>query len=388
MLPALSLSVKGQHTTAYRDSLEIAKNLVYQNPTKAVLAGERIYSNAGADTELKLEAIITVSSAYFFQKKINMAMEKAQSALVLAKENGLWTYQIKIYGLISNNYQVLNLNDKARFYINKAENIIKTHTLPNDLKYLEGNIYAVKGNSYKNDLDCDYAILYFDKAINCFKDINTVTAKRNLDFVSVQKSYCLISTNKPDAAGEILRQIVRNTSAVYMFETWGYAEIGLGKIEIQKSNYGAALEYLQEALKQMPENARIDIKEELYQNLATAYMATNDFANHKKFYSQYLKTSEESYTINAGSFDIVFQELSKEIENHQTELQNTSANYIALYIALALAILVFLGFLILKKEKSTRVLKQRLFHNSQNQTDFQDAEKQHNTLLKVFQNHK
>ncbi len=143
--------------------LDSAKTLVYSNPDKSIVLAQKIAENNDETAENKISALIVLTNAYAVKYDYENALKYAFAANDIAEKKGSPEYRIRTLGLIGNLYQMLHMNDKVRDYMNRAEKIALKGNIPDSLTHnINGNIFAVKGNSYKDDLDCSYAVQYYN----------------------------------------------------------------------------------------------------------------------------------------------------------------------------------------------------------------------------------
>lgn len=338
---------------------------IYDNPKKAIRLGLQVYEDGKSDSEHKILALITVSNAYFSMKQSKEAKKYAFKALSLAQETHDYANQVKVYGLIGNHYQVLKINEKARLYLGKAEAIMQNHALPPDMRYIKGNIFAVKGNSYKNDLDCDYAITYFDKAINEFKQATNTSAVTNLNLVQVQKGFCLLEKQMPDAAAAIFREVLKNTSATLRYDGWIYAKIGMARSHLINKEYNAAIAELDTALA-ATDSARVTIRHELYRNLSAGYLNLGNDAKYRFYNTLYYTTFKEVNDAENDAFNILINDLTAEAESRIDETTATHRKYLFILFFTAIALIIVAAFVLRQKQIKVNKFKKDLFRKTLN----------------------
>ncbi|WP_131450763.1 tetratricopeptide repeat protein [Flavobacterium subsaxonicum] len=339
---------------------------LYTNPDKAIKLALKIYDLSEGDTQHQIASLIIVSNGYFSLKKGKEAKKYAFKAIELAQTTNDYVNQVKLYGLLGNHYQVLKINDKARLYLNKAEEILQQHPMPPDMAYLKGNIYAVKGNSYKNDLDCDFAITYFDKAINEFKHTQHKSASTNLRLVMVQKGFCLLEKQMPNEATAIFNEAIKNTSATQYYDTWVYAKIGLSKSLAQKQQYNLAIIQLTEALNGSPKDGQVEIKNDLYRNLSDNYLKLDDLNNYRKYNSRYHETLVKATANKEHSFNWLANDLTDDANEQLQATRTTYKIYAIAAAATGLVLLFLIAVAIKKNQKKAAALKQQLFRKTLN----------------------
>ena len=112
--------------------------------------------------------------------------------------------QIQVAGFIGEKYHNLNIYSKAKYYADEAYELIEKHPLPSSLKFYKGNILFLKALIYRDELGCDFAKTYYNKALEVY--IPAMKDREMLRF-SIADIYneiggCYLEENKLEAAKE------------------------------------------------------------------------------------------------------------------------------------------------------------------------------------------
>lgn len=343
-----------------------AGEAIYNDPDLSVTLAQKAYRMSGGDYKIQVASLITISNAYFAQRKTTEAQHEADRALALAKKNNDYVGQMKVYGLVGNHYQILKMNSKAREYLDKAEQLMQKHPIAPEYSYLKGNIYAVKGNSYRGDLDCDFAVRYFDKAITEFSLSSHRSATQNLKLVQMQKGFCLLDLGRAADAEAVFNAALQNTTSQSMFEVWVYANIGMARCYMLKGNAAKAADLLEATLHDSPQGARKEVMVELYKLLTENYFTLGGSTAEKYLYYSKLYRQEQ---LTKGTQDNrILNEVATGMvdDYHQKENRQSQSQSLRLFVLYGvLAVLVgFLMFFSYKKHKQLQRIKQTLFYKT------------------------
>lgn len=353
-----------QKKTAGDSLLSKASRLFYNDPKQSVQLALKAYDLSAGNNSLQISALITVSNAYFALKNSNEAKKYAFKALRLSMEVKDYINQIKVYGMLGNHYQVLKMNDKARTYLRAAEEVMDNHPLPEDMRFLKGNIFAIKGNSYKDDLDCDFAITYFDKAIFEFTHTGFKPAGRNLKLVQVQKGFCLLEKPMADEAIALSNTVEKNTSPQVMYDTWIYAKIGTARALFIKNEFAQAAAILEEALAKSKDIGTPEVFHELYRNLSQNYLNLKESGKYHYYSNLYHITQTGISEAKITSAEWLANETIGDYRAKQAEEKKTFRLYLVFTLAIGGIIVSAIGISISRKQKKAHLLMETIFRKT------------------------
>lgn len=338
-----------QHTEA--DSLlKIAVLEVYNNPAKSIAIADKIYKAPSSDGKIKIKALLAKAQANVMLAKYEQVLENADEALRIAKETSDYTNQIVINNFMGNHYFRLELRDKAWNSLKVSEELLAKHPIADSLVHVKGNVYLLKGYLYADKLDCDYAAIYFDKAIACFeKSKDKAFSRINLGVVYTHKGRCLLDNGKLAEAENCFRKAValateNNNIGVTVFSRLSLAQVYAKQQHFEKSN---AL--LLETLQLANTADQLELVKEIYRQLSENYLATNDIKKHshyKKLYDSSLKDFDKS---EAKSIDKIANSVSEKKE--ATEAKNGNPIWMMLFFATLILVILTVYFRVFKLKK-------------------------------------
>ena len=322
-----------------------AKNLVYNNPQKAIAIAQDIYDNSSSNEE-KISSLMILTNAYSVQYDYEKALKSSFLANDLAEKSNDNLAKIRTLGIIGNLYQMLQMNDKVRIYMGKAETIAKTGKIPDSLVHnINGNIFAVKGNSYKDDLDCSFAIQFFDKAISEFAKSESSSAKKNIILVSIQKANCLLEKNDITKAAEYYQKAYSQAVNLELSEYETMAILGLSKTYHAQKDENQAIAIAIKTYKQAKALENQPLIQESSEILSQIYFEKKEFDLFKKYRSINENASQEITKLHQES-------ISKSIdfitERRKMEEQKKENNFTYSILVLIISIVLIIVFFIIR----------------------------------------
>ena len=202
-----------------------------------------------------------------------------------------------------------------------------------------GNIYGVKGNGYKDDLDCDFALKYYNKAISAYKSAEqNQSVVNNLALVYIEKSNCLIDKQDLDSATYFLNNALSVIKKNNLIEYDQSATISLARIHQSKREFRQSNDLLNQVLKDKNLAQELLIQNQIYKLLAQNAFELKDFVTYKK-YIDIIKTSNSKIEkINLNALERSFDYL---LHKNQTFLDKLSFFKLPIILIVVLLILIF-----------------------------------------------
>ncbi len=222
--------------------LDGARQLIDSRPEKAIQIAENVLHKANND-QTKIVALTIIINAEMFLEKSRDVIDHCNLAIKLARK-GKYTYQeIKVLSMLGSHYQTMMLNESAKKYLDKAENMMDSIKLPDSLYYVKGNLYNVKGMVFREELNCEFALKYFDKALDVYQQ---QTGSRisiiNQALINIQKGSCLISEGRLANAQECFEKVL-DADFDFGFNRY-YAKICLAEILLKQNKPKEAADLL------------------------------------------------------------------------------------------------------------------------------------------------
>ena len=271
------------------DSVRIAYDYVYFNPQKAIEMANRIIKTS-ENKDDQITARLIKTNAYSSLDDTYNALKYAFETYDYVKKEKDTFNEARILGRIGELFQLYGFNTQSRYYLEKSENLILSKEFSEEKRpmYL-GNIYGIKGNGYKDDLDCDFALKYYDKSIKSYKsrELNQSTLN-NLALVYIEKSNCLIDKSILDSATLYLDEAYFVIKKNNLIEYDQSAKTSLARIYQAKKDYIYSNQLLKEVLKEIKASEPISVNLYVYRILAQNAFYQQDYIAYKK-YIDYIK---------------------------------------------------------------------------------------------------
>jgi len=273
--------------------LRKAYDLLYEDPQKAISLANVIIRKTKNHDEIVTGYVIIING-YSALNQSDNALSSAFKALDMVQDEKDQISKIRILGLIGEQFQLCHFNDESRFYLDQAQIIIEKLKISPDQKSIySGNIDAIKGNSYKDDLDCNFAIEYYNKSIKSYASIkNNTSATNNLCLVYIEKADCLIEQSRLDSASIY---IAKAQKIADRFSLKGYklsAQYAEAKILSRNKKYAESTVLLVDILNNLEKLEDLHFRQDIEELLVNNYFNLNDYAKYQ-IYSNDLKKSRK-----------------------------------------------------------------------------------------------
>lgn len=298
------------------DSLFLMMN---SNPDKVIRLGNELYKKYKGNPRMEISVLTIIGSSYSVKKDYEKAIEYAFKTREISQKINDYPTQIQVAGFIGEKYHNLNIYSKAKYYADEAYELIEKHPLPESLKFYKGNILYLKALIYRDELGCDFAQTYYQKALDVY--IPAIKGREMLRF-SVADIYneiggCYLEESKLEDA-EIsfkssLQYAVNGDFALLNAESLA----GLGRILYLKKDYSGAKKDFDKAILILKSNKVENANPEVYQYISENYYALNDIENHTYYLNLYKQKTSNDISAKKKSVNgiIVKQKAGENSEN-------------------------------------------------------------------------
>jgi len=298
------------------DSLFLMMN---SNPDKVIRLGNELYKKYKGNPRMEISVLTIIGSSYSVKKDYEKAIEYAFKTREISQKINDYPTQIQVAGFIGEKYHNLNIYSKAKYYADEAYELIEKHPLPESLKFYKGNILYLKALIYRDELGCDFAQTYYQKALDVY--IPAIKGREMLRF-SVADIYneiggCYLEESKLEDA-EIsfkssLQYAVKGDFALLNAESLA----GLGRILYLKKDYSEAKKDFDKAILILKSNKVENANPEVYQYISENYYALNDIENHTYYLNLYKQKTSNDISAKKKSVNgiIVKQKAGENSEN-------------------------------------------------------------------------
>ncbi|MNJ96634.1 Tetratricopeptide repeat protein [compost metagenome] len=348
------------------DSIVKASTLeIYENPDKALLVGKSIIANSKDDVKTKIKGLMLVADAYSSKRDYQKSLEYVIQANHLSGQIDDPILKIKIVNKMAIQYQQLMIYDEAIQYLNEAEKLCLAYPVKDSVRLHLGRNYIVRGFIYKEKLNCDIAINFFNKGIAELANVKNSIVNANLSIANYNKGNCYILLSDNEAAKKSFLEAIVIAKGIKAKSLQAFAQKGLAEVYTLEGRYRDAIKELEEAHKISHDVGDLVLNRGIYNGLVENYLAVNDWENYKIFHARYLETQlkvkeSERKSIN----NLITEGYKTQNKNLKTEIYKY--NYYIL-TTLIVIILVVIFFAILYKKNKKNILKlNKIIENLQN----------------------
>jgi len=298
------------------DSLMKAATMyVYDNPDKAIEIGERLLKTNENNPEKLISIYLILSNSYSSKRDYEKSLQETLKAKEIASKLKNVAEEFKILVKIAAQYHSLGVNDKALEILEEADLIFEKAKDKKKLLFDKGSNDVIKGFIYSDQLSCDIAIDYFNKALRTYSE-SDATGERigiNQSVVAYNKGNCFINLNQLDSAKSsfmIAKEKVKDIEAVSLR---AFSMRGLAEVYTIEGNYDLALNELAEADSLAQNVGDLELNSGIYRGLADNYLAKKDWDNFRKYDNLYNTTVRQLKKSERNTINNILKDYNREI---------------------------------------------------------------------------
>lgn len=341
--------------------LNVATQQVYENPDKAIEIATSVYSNSETSTKYKISALLTISNAYTSKRDHEKSLETILQITSLFPELTDPKQKIGILNRIGAQYQDLKIYDKAIDYLDDAMVEIAAYPHQDSIQAYLGYNHIVRGFIYREQMSCDMALKYFDKAIEAFTNkVGTTIMSANASIGYYNKGNCLLAIDHVAEAELSFLQSIDYAKQKDAPSLIAFAQKGLAEVKAREGNYSEAIAILKSALQNAENVGDLVLNRGLYDGLSNNYLAINDWENYMLYRNKFLKLQKETKISERKSIN---QSMLNMTQTRAGEIEKFHAFYRPIQIGLIgfiIASLILLILSVISSEKKLKKLKSTL----------------------------
>lgn len=328
---------------------------IYKNPDNAIRVGNQIVKKAieNKNFDYTIKGYKLISDAYSAKRNYEKSLEyviKANELLKFSKDELL---KITIVNKTAIQYHQLKIYDKSIQYLDQAEQLILNYPGKDSIYTQLGKNYAVRAFIYKEKLNCEIAIFFFDKAISELKKANDKTNNSALSIVKYNKGNCYLLISNSKLANINFKEAIAHAKIVNAKSLQGFAMKGMAKVYTLEGDYAAAITTLKEAQSISADVNDLILNQEIYNGLSENYLAVNDWDNYKVYHAKYLVTQHLIKQSERKSISVILSEKEKELDaNLKSEKPKF---YFTIGIILLFSMVSLFLFLFIKKKAKLEI---------------------------------
>jgi len=341
--------------------LEIANIQIYENPDKAILFAKEAYNFPDASVKIKVSALLTISTAYSSKRDYNKATEYVERIKDLFPKIKNERQQMNILNRIAGHYQELQIFDKAIDYLDESLQLIEKYPVQDSVQSFLGYNATLRGFIYREQMNCDIALKYFDKAITAYKRTTEPHLRNaNLSICYYNKGNCLLSLNEIEEAKSSFSNSINYAENAEANSLIAFGQKGLAEAKTLEGNYKEAITLLNNASLISESVGDLILNKGLYDGLSNNYLALHDWENYTVFHNKFLSLQKQTKKTERKS---VNQSLLNLTESKAEEIDTLHKFYNPLQIGLIIFIILSIGMLIrlfFSEEKKLKILQEKL----------------------------
>jgi len=363
LLVSLSFFMTAQQN--FELKLKEANRDIYENPNKAIEIGLELYNSTETSYEIKVNALILISTAYSSKRNNLLSLDYANKSLEYLPKIKNKVFKINVLNKIGEQYHQLQIYDKSISYLDEALQITQEINEKDSIANLLGYNHAVRGFIYREQMSCDIALNYFNKSMYYFQKhlkINEIM-NANISIINYNKGNCFLSKSQIDSANVSFEKAISHAQIIKAKSLEAFAIKGMSEVLTNKGLFNEAILILKEGLSISSDVGDLVLNQGLYKGLADNYLAVKDWENHKFYNIKYIETNQtikstEIKTIN-NSLSNLIKENTAELQQFQSKISLTKCTFVIGSFFLFFFILRTLYFY-KKKIKSLNILKQKI----------------------------
>lgn len=319
-----------------------AKDLIYDNPEQTVSKAKVVLRNSHSE-KTKVSALITMINAQMVMGQAKNVIDNCNAALEIARKEKDSVNEILLLAMLGNQYQTMMMIDEAKKYLDLAENKLNSVNLPRNLLYIKGNVYNIKGILFRAELNCEFALKYFDKAFNVYNALpkNEMTETNQL-LVEIQRGFCLISQGKADMAEKSFLKVINNDGKVDLGFNKYFAQVGLAEIFTNRKQYKESLKLLESIPLDTSENYDLELTSMYYLAKSRNYLSIGDMQNYVLFYKKYEIEIDKMNDIQDRIINQTIQDSKEQVEKKSKEIRFRNFSILSVLLLFFAFIIAFL----------------------------------------------
>ncbi|MUV03301.1 hypothetical protein GN157_06220 [Flavobacterium rakeshii] len=331
------------------DSIIKANRLtIYKNPDETIRIGDSIYEASKSSGD-KIRGLILISNAYSSKRDYQQALKYCLRADSISKKLDEPNLKANLLNSIAVIYQQLKVYDKAMEYLDENDRYLDTNPVKDSI-YLRATNNVVRGLVYKEDLSCELAIPFFNKAIEQYKKLNTTNEQPNISITLYNRAYCFLALERYEEAKESFELSIVYAEHTNAKSLKAFSLKGLSEVYTHEKEYEKAIGVLEEARQLAEDVGDLILNRGIYLALADNYLAVNNWEKYKEYRKLFL---ENQYIIKESERRSISDSIDELTANYEQKTANLTNRY---YICTGIIILLILlaVFVILRYHKKAK----------------------------------
>ncbi|WP_397363808.1 tetratricopeptide repeat protein [Olleya sp. R77988] len=340
--------------------LNASTSKVYENPEESITLGMSVFENLDYTKKTRTKALMLISLAHTSKRNYQKALEYILKADEFSKALDDKVLQIEILFRTGTLYQQLKIFDKSIEYLEKTEQLALLHPLHDAVgKYLASS-YIVKGFIYKDHLNCDIALEFFDKGIKEYKKLKNVQVNTNLSIVYYNKGNCYTLLYEYEKAKNSFNKSIKHAQTEKANSLIAFAQKGLASVYTELGEYQKSIELLKTAFELSENVGDLVLNSSIYNGLFENHLALNHWDQYQKYLSLYTKTQLEIKTSERNSISDSLDENTKRQDASLNSIKKQFNNKFKWFFIALLFIVISIFLIVKRNRKNIKILKSKI----------------------------
>ena len=339
--------------------ITITTNKIFEEPNKVIIVANEVFAKA-TTPQTKIKALMLISNAYLSKRENAKSLEYALKSREYLDEISSIRTRMNVLNTIAMQHQQLRIYDKSIEYLDEAFALSKKSENADSISAPLGYNYIIRGFIYREQMGCEIALNYFNKAIYQYEKSPTDVIIANLSTLTYNKANCFLQISQIDSARVNFNKSIAYAQSVGANSLFAFAKKGLSEVFTVEGNYKQAILELQQAINASDNVGDLILNQGIYKNLSDNYLAINDRENYKlysdkyHFYQKKIREKEQK-TINASINNLI------EESNYATDKALSNLNIVKwILIILIVTSTLLLVRIALNSHKKYKKAKEKL----------------------------
>lgn len=325
--------------------------IVYDQPDSTIESSLELMAQYEDDLNLQIKLLIIISNAYSSKRDYQKSLDYALEAKEVNKKQNNYKLELQILNKIAAQYHQLGVNDKALQILDEADQLAERYPSEYSIRFTVGNNYAIRGFIYRDQLSCDIAIDYLNKAYRVYSEnLNDPKAWGNRSVTTYNKGNCFITLNQLDSAKIAFHESKKLAVQAKANSLQAFSMKGLAEVYTLEGRYTEAIQVLDSAYVIAANVGDLVLNRGIYKGLSDNYLALQDWDNFQINDDKFRKVEQQIRMIERNTIHAILQDYELESSAKQEKIK---WNYGLAIGVFSLGILV-LFYLILKGELNFR----------------------------------
>ncbi len=345
-----------------RDSLyDLATMTVYDNPDRAIEIGNGLLKAYKAKPEKQIKVLLLMSNAYASKRDYEKSLHYALQTKEINKKLDNTVLQLEILNKIAAQYHQLGVNDKALQVLDEADMIAKNHPFQDSILFVMGNNSAIRGFIYRDQLSCDIAIDYLNKAYQYFlKAPQNGRSWANRSVTAYNKGNCYVSLNQLDKAKSSFFDAKDLAEKAKANSLQAFSMKGLAEVYTLEGRYREALVELQNANVLAENVGDLVLNRGIYKGMADNYLALKDWENYHIYDEKFENSKQQTQLSERKTINNLLKNYSVEIEKKESDLKWRLGSGITIGIFVLICLIILIIWSEISFQKTLNQLKSKI----------------------------